>query len=486
MEDEFLTTETAEGDSSSVPNDAARMLALVIGDEEQDLDHLRSMLPREGFDVVAFSNTKDAVDWLQKGSMPDVAFIHTRLEGTHDLPALRWFRQHRPTVPTIALSCSFDPRVIVDAVTMGALDVLVHPFDRLGLKSLLKRCKLESISGRRRHSREITLSPNTSFVFSSDAMRAIVSQCELLARSDLPVLILGETGTGKDVLAQYIHKTSHLSSAPFLKVNCAAMPADLLESELFGYEQGAFTGATKSKPGKFELCDGGTIFLDEISEMSPALQAKLLQVLPDGTFSRLGARSTVKVKVRVIAATNIDVKSAIQERRFREDLYYRINGYSVSLPPLRERREEIPLLFRYFMQRMAEKYARRPIAMTDRLLAACMQYPWPGNLRELECFVKRFLVLGDEGAAIAELSPGEVASAVSRGAEVGVAVPAAGLKKMLSNVKGEAEAKVIVAVLQENQWKRKKTAAELKISYKALLYKMRQYHIVVPPDGPTF
>lgn len=240
----------------------------------------------------------------------------------------------------------------------------------------------------------------------------------------------------------------------------------------------------KSKPGKFELCDRGTIFLDEIGEMSPALQAKLLQVLQDGTFSRLGGRTTIKVNVRVIAATNIDIKAAIRERRFREDLYYRINGYSVYLPPLRERREEIPVLIRYFMQRMAEKYARRPLAMTDRLLSVCMQYPWPGNLRELESFVKRFLVLGDEQVMMTELSNSTMSSVATSAGGGAVSVPAGGLKKMMSDVKGEAEAKVIAAALQENQWKRKRTAAELKISYKALLYKMRQHGIVAPPSEP--
>jgi len=400
------------------------------------------------------------------------------------MPALKWFHQTRPSVPTIAVSCSYDPRIIVDAVKMGAVDVLVQPFDRMDLKSSLRRCRLTSIAGGQSRVREITLSSGTSFVICSDAMKAIAAQCETLAKSDLPVLILGETGTGKEVLAQYVHKMSNASNAPFLKVNCAAMPTDLLESELLGYEQGAFTGAVKSKPGKFELCDKGTIFLDEIGEMSPSLQAKLLQVLQDGTFLRLGGRTTIKVNVRVIAATNIDIKAAIRERRFREDLYYRINGYSVYLPSLRERREEIPVLIRYFMQRMAEKYARRPVAMTETLLSVCMQYPWPGNLRELESFVKRFLVLGDEEAMMAELSGGGTSSVASRAGGGAVSTPTDGLKKMLSSVKGEAEAKVIAAALQENQWKRKRTAAELKISYKALLYKMRQYGIVAPPSEP--
>jgi transcriptional regulator with PAS, ATPase and Fis domain len=213
--------------------------------------------------------------------------------------------------------------------------------------------------------------------------------------------------------------------------------------------------------------------------MSPALQAKLLQVLQDGTFSRLGGRSTIKVNVRLIAATNIDIKAAIAERRFREDLYYRINGFSFCLPPLRQRREEIPILIRYFMQRMAERYASRAINMPGSLLDCCMQYHWPGNLRELENFVKRFLVLGDEEVMMAEFSHNHAASLVPM-ADGDIGAPAGGLKKMLSDVKAEAEAKVISAVLRRNKWKRKQTANELRISYKALLYKMRQHDIVAP------
>lgn len=485
MEDECLTVLRAEIDPLSPPSaNDDRMHALLIDEQEGVLDHLQAMLQNEAFCVSAFNTAADAIQELRHGIKPDVALISVTMPGKQDLSALRWFHQTHASVPIIALSCSYDPPTIVDSIKTGAVDVLVQPFDRVDLKMSLKRCRLTPVSETGRHAREITLSSDASFVVYSDAMKAIAAQCELLARSDLPVLILGETGTGKEVLANYIHKLSNNSNAPFLKVNCAAMPTDLLESELLGYEQGAFTGAMKTKPGKFELCDRGTIFLDEIGEMSPALQAKLLQVLQDGTFSRLGGRTTIKVNVRVIAATNIDIKTAIRDKRFREDLYYRINGFSVRLPALRQRKEEIPVLIRYFMQRMAEKYARRPVAITDRLMSVCMQYPWPGNLRELECFVKRFLVLADEEAMIAELSSGGNGLAAPYRAEDALNTPVEGLKRMLSNVKGEAEAKVIAAALHENQWKRKKTAAELKISYKALLYKIKQYGIVAPPCDP--
>jgi DNA-binding NtrC family response regulator len=455
------------------------MHALLVYEEQDVLEHIRWMLMREDCGVSAFSSMRDAISGLRQGLRPDIALIHAGLRVSDGTPALTSFRQASPAIPAIAISCCHDPRCIVETIRTGAVDVLIHPFDRAELKTTLKRCLDFRFSRKQPQVREIPLGPNTSFVFSSEQMAAIASQCELVARTDLPVLILGESGTGKEILAQYIHKVSSCSSFPFLKVNCAAMPTDLLESELFGYEQGAFTGALKPKPGKFELCDRGTIFLDEIGEMPPALQAKLLQVLQDGTFSRLGGRTTIKVEVRVIAATNIDIKSAITERHFREDLYYRINGFSFHLPPLRKRREEIPVLIRYFIQRAAEKYARRPGNMSPELLAACMQHDWPGNLRELENFVKRYLVLGDNLVMMAELSHNPAPAMVPE-LDPGLCTPTGGLKKLLSNVKGEAEAKVIRAVLQRNDWRRKKTAAELKISYKALLYKMRQHDIVAP------
>ena len=243
-------------------------------------------------------------------------------------------------------------------------------------------------------------------------MREIESQCRLVARADIPVLILGESGTGKEVATMFIHKMSARSQRSFMKVNCAAMPADLLESELFGYEQGAFTGAVKSKPGKFEICNNGTIFLDEIGEMPTVLQAKLLQVLQDGSFSRLGSRSSVKVDVRVIAATNIDIKAAIAQKTFREDLYYRLNGFTLKMPPLRERTEEIPILAHHFMRKVAAKYERDPLPISPALMQALTSHSWPGNLRELENTIKRYLILADEQAIIDELSPRQSAGVI--------------------------------------------------------------------------
>jgi transcriptional regulator with GAF, ATPase, and Fis domain len=285
------------------------------------------------------------------------------------------------------------------------------------------------------------------------------------------------------VLARLIHKLSPRAHRTFLKVNCAAVPGDLLESELFGYEAGAFTGATHAKPGKFELCNKGTILLDEIGEMPALLQAKLLHVLQDQTFSRLGSRTVVKVDVRILAATNIDIPEALANKRLREDLYYRLNAFTMSLPPLRDRKEEIPILLKHFMSRMSESYARSPLPLSPPLMEACLKHSWPGNLRELSNFIKRYLVLGDEVLAASELQPrpdggvGMHVDTLGRAAVAQSESNTGGLKSLSRTAKDEAEAEAIARALEETNWNRKQAAVLLQISYKALLYKIRQYGI---------
>ena len=304
-------------------------------------------------------------------------------------------------------------------------------------------------------STEVALGHSTFFVYASPCMREIQEHAALVARVNLPVLILGESGTGKEVLARYIHSLSPQASNPFLKVNCAAVPSELLESELFGYEQGAFTGAGRSKPGKFKQCNHGTMFLDEIGEMHPSLQAKLLQVLQDGTFSPLGSRATEKVSVRILAATNIDMKAAIAQKTFREDLYYRLNGFCLTLPPLRERREEIPVLIDHFLRRYKGELnlSDTQPTLSSRLMNGCMRYNWPGNLRELESFVKRYLVLGDEQLMMDELTQ-DVDASVCKPVTIGT--------------------EAISEALNASGGNRREAAKALGISYKVLLRRLRK------------
>jgi DNA-binding NtrC family response regulator len=388
------------------------------------------------------------------------------------MPLFTSVRANRSEVPVLILAATAEMADYEVFAKLGASGVVLKPFVDDSLELAIAKHLLVA-NQEVGEPKEILLEGGHSFVRSSKRMREVEAQAQLVARSDIPVLILGESGTGKEIVAMYTHQMSRRAGKMFLKVNCAAMPADLLESELFGYEQGAFTGATKSKPGKFETCDGGTIFLDEIGEMPPSLQAKLLHVLQDGTFSRLGSRGPTRTDVRVIAATNVNMKDAMARKTFREDLYYRLNGLSLVLPPLRERLDEIPAMAAYFMRKGAKKYDLQPLPLSAALLEALSQYSWPGNLRELENVINRFLILQDEKAVIAEL--GQEKSASSEKSQDHV--EAGGLKKLVRGLKGETESSVIAGVLEETGWNRKAAANDLQISYKALLYKIKQYDL---------
>jgi DNA-binding NtrC family response regulator len=393
---------------------------------------------------------------------------------TQSMPLFSQVRSTRPEVPVLILATTAEMADYEVFARLGAIGVVLKPFVDDSLEVAIAKHLLVS-NEEEGEPKEIRLEGGHSFVRSSKRMREVEAQAQLVARSDIPVLILGESGTGKEIVAMYTHQMSRRAGRMFLKVNCAAMPADLLESELFGYEQGAVTGATKSKPGKFETCDGGTIFLDEIGEMPPALQAKLLHVLQDGTFSRLGSRGPTKTDVRIIAATNINMKDAMARKTFREDLYYRLNGLSLMLPPLRDRLDEIPAMAAYFMRKGAKKYELQPLPISPALLEALTSYNWPGNLRELENVINRFLILQDESAVIAELD--QTRSTSSSAERSQDHVEAGGLKKLVRGLKGETESSVIAGVLEETGWNRKAAANDLQISYKALLYKIKQYDL---------
>ncbi len=456
-------------------SDAANIL--LVDDEPGMLRYIRTLLEVDDYKVETASTGEEAVDRVQKGLQPDLVLLDLLMPGIDGLQTLEQLRQLQPSVKVVMLSCVNDTRKVVQAMRLGAHDYLTKPFEKAALDAVIDQCLGTT---QQAYAGEVEeLCDDVFFVAASPAMRKIRSQAALVANVDIPVLLLGESGTGKEVLARLLHKLSPRAHRTFLKVNCAAVPGDLLESELFGYEAGAFTGATHPKPGKFEICNKGTILLDEIGEMPPLLQAKLLHVLQDGQFSRLGSRVVTKVDVRILAATNINIPEALATKRLREDLYYRLNAFTLQVPPLRERKEEVPILLKHFMSRMSERYARSPLPLTQALLAACHEYSWPGNLRELSNFVKRYLILGDEKLAVAELNPKNDSPGGAHG-EYGAKVSAdqaGGLKSLARNAKDEAEAEAITKALEETNWNRKQAAALLQISYKALLYKIRQYGI---------
>lgn len=327
-----------------------------------------------------------------------------------------------------------------------------------------------------------SLEDHSFFLAASPAMLQLHKNIRKLATVDHPVLILGESGVGKEVVARLLHKYQATPDKKFVNVNTAAIPSELLESELFGYEVGAFTGAVKAKPGKFELANKGTILLDEIGEMSPLMQAKLLHVLQDGSFTRLGGRASQRVDVRILAATNVNMETAIAEKRFREDLYYRISTFTLTVPSLRERREEIPLLIEQMALRGAASAGQEAPHISARLMEAAQEYHWPGNLRELRNFVTRLLVLQDEEAAYEQLRAQTRARSTHASAPAGNGATATpppinptGMKGVVSDLKQRVESSMIKEALQASGWNRRRAASNLNISYRALLYKIQQH-----------
>jgi two-component system response regulator AtoC len=307
-----------------------------------------------------------------------------------------------------------------------------------------------------------------------------------VANSDIPVLILGESGVGKGVLAQYIHSCSSRRNQAFVKVNCAALPRELMESELFGYERGAFTGAVDRKPGKFELADGGSILLDEIAEMSPALQAKLLHVLQDQEYSRLGATQSIRVTSRILATTNKRPETAVKNGEFRGDLLYRLNVVRLDIPPLREHMNDVPALCRYFINKYAPRYCGvESVELPRRLLSAFCSYPWPGNVRQLENAIKQFLILGAEELVLQSLRESAPEAESNCRLEPARPLPeersltvvhSRNLKDIAAKAAEQAEKEVVLGALNERHWNRKGVAKELGISYKTLLFKLRRWN----------
>ena len=425
------------------------------------LNYIRTILAGGNFEVVTCDSGKQALEVMRAEPRTTGVLLSTNLPDMNYLDLIRQVHRLNPHIRITVMSYVDHWEELVDAVQAGARQVLPKPFLAEDVLGIVARLTDENRTGPEPNAVEIEIGPGMSMVFASPRMHEIQQQAALVARVNLPVLLLGESGTGKEVVARYIHSLSRQAQNAFLKVNCAAVPSELLESELFGYEPGAFTGAARSKPGKFKLCDGGTMFLDEIGEMHPSLQAKLLQVLQDGTFSPLGGRRAEKVTVRILAATNIDMKGAIANKTFREDLYYRLNGFCVTLPPLRERREDITVLLRHFLSRYATELgcSDAQLSLSSRLQNACLRYDWPGNLRQLESFVKRYLVLGDEQSMIDELAE---------------EIPGV-------NQKAEVTPESIRQSLQAAGGNRKTAARNLGISYKVLLHRMRQFGMEPEP-----
>ena len=461
------------GQPRSVP---ARKQVLVIDGAEAIRTYLRNLLSPSGYDVPLAENGARALEMLEEGVRPDAILLDIMMPDLDGLETLRELRRRLPDVPVIMLSVVPKASTVVEAMNLGAADYIGKPFEAAELESALERV-MES----RPHAKECDLSRRPSgrdrptFLWASEPMRRIREILEQIGDAGVTVLIHGESGVGKEVVARTVHELSVRKANRFVKVNCAALPEELLESELFGYERGAFTGATTRKPGKFEVASGGTMFLDEIGEMSPKLQAKLLQVLQDGEFSRLGGNVDVRVDVRVVAATNRNLEEMVRKGAFREDLFYRLNVVNVRVPPLRERPEEIQVLTDHFL----EMYSREFIALSDRLSQGFAEYAWPGNVRELENMVKRIVVLQREDAIAEEIfgSTGPVLLSIPESEhepELDPTEEGVSLREIGKRAAREAERKALRRVLYQTHWNRKKAAKILEVSYKTLLLKIKE------------
>jgi two-component system response regulator AtoC len=476
-------------------NESSRVL--VVSREPAGLAPLWAIGEANDWEMEIAGSGCEALERVQSGGGPHLVLLDLVQGDADGLYILRWLRRVRPDVPVVLLAQADDARQRVEAMRLGAHDYLSQPLDDTQLEAALQR---HLASAADNSDTEITseqiepVGEDMFFVAASPIMRKLRAQAELLAQVDVPVLIVGENGSGKEATARLIHKLSVRSGFRFRKVNCAALPGDLLERELFGYEPGAFPGAMGARAGKFELSEKGTLLLDDIAETPGNLQAKLLQVLQDKQFSRLGGEARIEVDVRIIAATRGNLEQALAEKKLREDLYYRLSAFTVHVPPLRQRKEEIPLLLGHCMNQMAGRYGLPGKKFSSRVLEACHAHDWPGNLQELENFVKRYLVMGegDDELAISEMGQsGEPLFVPARLALEPVLHPAregvesedsgSGLRSLVQSVKGETERNAIAVALEQTHWNRKAAARLLKVSYRTLLYKIQQYHMTPPP-----
>jgi len=451
-------------------------LVLVAEDDAEIRGYLEMALRCEGYGVEAVADGEEALNCFAMGMPISAVLLDVMLPRRDGLQVLRELRNSGRSLPVIVISGSPSPGLVVEAMRLGANDFLGKPITpeslRRSLKGVFGADEPEAAPA-------VGAAPLGPLFFGlSPAMRDLQSLVKLVARSETPVLIQGETGSGKEMLARHIHANSARAQRPFVKLNCAALPSELVESELFGYERGAFTGAFQRKPGMFEIADGGTLLLDEIGDMDFKLQAKLLQVLQDHEFQRLGGKETVRVDVRVIAATHNDLEKSMAAGLFRQDLYYRLNVVALHVPPLRERKDDIIPLADFLL----DKHSTDELApeLTPALQQALLMHHWPGNVRELENVIRKLTVIRDPVLIAHELSSRSArkvlaAPPVSEGPpRPAPAVDTAPILEQVTRAKQQAETEAILAALNTTRWNRKKAATLLKIDYKALLYKMKK------------
>jgi two-component system, NtrC family, response regulator AtoC len=436
----------------------------------------------------------EALEHVQSGAGSDLVVLDFSGKDREGLHALRWLRRIRPELPIVVLSHFEDADQRLEVTRLGAPEYLLWPIEGRQLEAVIARyLPASDNSEMETESVEIEqIAEDIFFVAASPSMRKLRLQAELLAQVNGPVLITGENGSGKESMARLIHKLSLRSGFRFLKINCKLLSADLLEQELFGSH--LFVG-NGGKPSQFELCDKGVLFLDEITAMPPNLQTRLLQVLQDGFFFKCGGQNSGSIDVRILAATSSIDPAQAQQRKLREDLYHQLSTFTVHMPPLRQRKNEIPLILGHFVKQLAKQYGLPARSISPTVLEACCSYAWPGNIRELENFAKCYAVTGDDNLVVAELGPNLPASdpglcsapqskLVQSSESIDASEPqVSGLKSLAQSAKGVAERRAIADALSRTHWNRKAAAQLLEVSYRTLLYKIERYGMR-PPVAP--
>lgn len=443
------------------------MIVLVVDDEEGIRESLSGILEDEGYEVLTSNSGEDAIKVVREQNL-DLILLDILLPGIDGIQTLKEIRGLRPDIPVIMISGHGNIELAVKATKMGAYDFLEKPLSLervvISAKRAIERRTLEIENRALRQD----IAKRWRLVGDSQKMRQLIEQVNIAAQSSSRVLILGESGSGKELVARILHESSKRAEKPFIEVNCAAIPEELIESELFGHEKGSFTGAFERKKGKFELADGGSLFLDEVGDMSLSAQSKVLRVIETQEFQRVGGSKNIKVDVRIIAATNKDLKEEVKKGRFREDLLYRLNVIPIVVAPLREKKEDIPALVKYFLEDFALEYGQRPKKMTPEALKRLEAYDWPGNIRELRNMIERLVIM----------TPSETITSKN----LIVAEPTHSdyfVFETLRDAKDAFEKAFIIKKLEENNWNISKTAEILQIERSNLHRKIKAYNIKV-------
>lgn len=455
-------------------------LKLLVIDDDPKVSWVLSEGLKESYQVFSARDGKEGLQIVSE-SKPDLVLLDIKMPGMDGLEVLSKIKDKNRLLDVIMLSGHGETKNVVESIKRGAAEFITKPFDVKEVEIHIEKVLEKNNLARAVNRLESELKSRAVYqdlIGDSLKMLEVKSLIEQVADSELTVLIRGESGTGKEIVARMLHSLSSRRNESLVKVNCAALPRDLLEAELFGYEKGAFTGAHKTKPGRFEIATKGTIFLDEIGDLPLELQSKLLQVLEQHEFMRVGGVKTIKVDVRIVCATNRDLEKALQDKTLRDDLYYRLNEITINLPPLRDKKEDLPLLIEHFLEKYNKLYKKNFQKLSSNALRILERYDWPGNVRQLENLIKQIVVRENENIIYETLKAQPSITSSEEGQTLAPSTEETySLKKRVSQTVANEEKRLIAQVLNKTNWNRRKAAEILQISYRSLLYKIKEYKL---------